>query len=223
MEKKIKIFDIELARISSKEAMKRAMTYMEGDSVSTLEIVTMEMLMNGQENAEWKEQLLSMDLLLPGDREILESTETADWRSIRDVEDKVFARLFFRYLERNKKRIFLLAENEEDLEHLKELLAKSRLQQLIAGEAVLSRESGGEENVINEINGEEPDCILSILPSPWQEEFIVKQKALLNARLWFGCEQILKWGNLKQKKSGKLKHFFLKKRFRHQVEKEKKE
>lgn len=221
MESKIKIFDIELDKISPKEAMKRAMQYMEGESVSTIEIVTMEMLMQGQEKPEWKAQMLDMNLLLPGDREILESTERADWKGIRDLEDRV-SETVFPVSGEEPEAFVLVADSEEDMEYLRAILARNAAKCVIAGAAVLPADSGKEENVINTINGEEPDCILSVLSSPWQEQFIAKGRALLNARLWLGCESILKWGKAKKRRVGKLRHFFLKKVFRYQVEKEKK-
>lgn len=223
MESRIKIFDIELDKLSPKEAMKRAMQYMESESVSSIGIVTMEMLMRGQENPKWKTQVQEMDMLLPGDREILESTGNEDRRSIRDLEEQVFLRLFFRYIERNRKKVFLLADNEAELEQLEGVLARNAQKCVIVGTAVLPADSGQEETVINAINGEEPDCILSVLSCPWQEAFVSENRALLNARLWLGCESALKWEDTKRKTGGRLKYFFMRRVFRYRVEKEKRE
>ena len=74
------------------------------------------------------------------------------------------------------------------------------------GEAVISAQSGSKEAVINMINGVEPDCILSGLSYPWQEKFIAESKALLNARVWFGCTFLLNQQKKEEKASGKFKY-----------------
>lgn len=45
MDNKINILGVELDRLTAKAAMKQMMQYMEGESVSTVEMVTLEMLM----------------------------------------------------------------------------------------------------------------------------------------------------------------------------------
>ena len=40
--------------------------------------------------------------------------------------------------------------------------------------------------LINAINGEEVDCVLSALSSPLQEELISKNRNVMNARVWLG-------------------------------------
>ena len=57
MKRDINIFGIELTGLTAKEAMKQVMDFMTGETVSTVEIVTMEMLVRGQDDAVWKEQL----------------------------------------------------------------------------------------------------------------------------------------------------------------------
>lgn len=223
MEEKIKVFDIELNLMTAKKAMKQVMQYMKGECVSTIELIPMEVLLKGQDDDEWKNLLKTMDLLLPSDCEILESTEITDENAIRDLENHTFIRLFLRYLEKNKKKVFLLTENEEETVELKKRIAAYRKGIQFAGEAVITAESGSTDAVINAINGVEPDCILSGLSYPWQERFIVQSKALLNARVWFGCGFLLNQHIKEEKASGKFKHFMLKKLFRYRVEKEQKE
>ncbi len=223
MNSKIDILGVELDRFTAKEAMKRMMQYMDGESVSTVELVELEMLMQGQDSPEWKEQMAGMDMLLAADRDILESAGILEGDDIRDLENHTFLRLLFRYLERNRKRVFLLAGREEELLLLEERMAVYRRGITVAGEAVLPEGSGKQENVINEINGVDTDCILSVLPYPWQEVFITQSRPLLNARVWFGCGPLLGQKALERGLGGRLKHFILKKVFRYQVEKQKKE
>ncbi len=40
--------------------------------------------------------------------------------------------------------------------------------------------------IVNAVNGSEADCILSVLPSPAQEDFIEQNRALIDTRVWIG-------------------------------------
>ena len=217
MEEKINVFDIELNLLTAKKAMRQVMRYMGGESVSTIELIPMEGLLKGQDNAEWKQSLQSVDLLLPSEREILESAEVTDENAIQDLENNTFVRLFFRYLVKNKKKVFLLTEDEKASRLLKERIETYRKGVQFVGEAVISAQSGSKDAVINMIHGVEPDCILSALSYPWQEKFIAESKALLNARVWFGCSFLLNQQKKEEKASGKFKYFILKRLFRYQV------
>lgn len=54
------------------------------------------------------------------------------------------------------------------------------------GLAKVSAQDKADDMLVNDINGGEVDCILAALKSPLQEEFIVRNKNLLDARLWLG-------------------------------------
>ena len=220
MENRMEILDLEIDTLTAKEILKRIVQFMEYETVSTVEIVSLELLMQGQENLQWKEQLREMDLILPGEREILEASNVGKDGSYtgesleKELEDRLFLKMFLKYLRRSRRSIFLLAGQEGDLLSLRERLSLYDRNLLINGQAVLEPGSGREEQVINEINGVEPDCIISVLPCPEQENFISNARALLNARVWFGCGSVLLQEERK-KKTGKLQKFILKRVFRH--------
>ena len=79
--------------------------------------------------------------------------------------------------------------------------------------ALIKEGENREEDVVNEINGTETDCILSVLTSPYQEKFIAENQALLNVKLWFGCGTLLEKSYGERKLSKRLSRFLLKKRF----------
>ncbi len=220
MNQKINIFGIDIMALTAKEAMKTTMQYLDEETVNTIEIVTLAMLMKEKDNEAWKEQVQKFDLLLPGEKALFEASEECDRDLLRDLENKTFLRMLFKYMQKNKKRIFLLTEKKEELEEMKELLKGYAHGLEIAGQAILPADSGLEENVINEINGVEPDCILSGLPSPRGERFVIASRALLNARLWIGGVTAIPKSTI-QKPMGRIGQFILKKIFCYQVEKQK--
>ena len=124
MGEKINIFDVEIPCIKAKEAMIRAMDYMEQESLNTIELLSMKMLLNGQEDTQWKEQLNGLSMVLPGSVEILEAAQVKDSTLLRETDDKLFLRMFMKYMQKNHKKLFLLAESEEKLDKAEELLIR---------------------------------------------------------------------------------------------------
>ena len=66
MEEKIEVLGIKMDCLTAKETMLRAMQFMENDSVDTIEIMTMDSLMNNQEDETWISQAQQFKLVLPG-------------------------------------------------------------------------------------------------------------------------------------------------------------
>lgn len=223
MEEKISIFDIEMDNLTAKETMIQAMQFLESESIDTIEIMSMDMLLSGQEDTEWKKQVNRLKIVLPGDKEILTAVDVHDRKRLKEAEERVFLRMFMKYLQKNHGRVYLLAEKEEELDRVEDSVRRYNRGIRIVGHALLSPQSGREETVINDINGTETDCILSVLPSPYQEQFISENRALLNARVWFGCGPALGRSYDDLRLFRRIKRFFLKKTFWHRVEKEQKD
>ncbi len=227
MENRIDIFDIEIDVLNAKDTFKKIVQFMESETVSTVEIVTLELLVQGQDNPEWKEKMRGMDLVLPGEKDILETSRKAAGlpdsvaadagHLAKELEKKVFFKMLLRYLQRSRKKVFLLAGQEDEMLLLQEKLHIYAKGLLAVGHAILPEDGERKEGVINEINGVEPDCIISVLPYPEQEKFISEAKPLLNARVWVGCGLSLLQEERTKRPSGKLKHFFLKRAFLHLV------
>lgn len=222
MEEKINIFDVEIDGFTAKAAMQAAVEYMQSESISTVEIVTLDMLMQGQDSPEWKEKTKEIDMVLPGEREILEAAEVLDRNLLKDVTNKVFLKMFLRYLQKNQKKLFLLAQTEQELDSLEQTLETYNRGIAIVGHGILDSKGESVEDVVNKVNGAETDCIFSVLPSPLQEDFITTNSALLNARIWLGCGSALAQ-NYGERCQGGIRRFFMKRVFRYQVGKQKKE
>ena len=74
------------------------MDFMTGETVSTVEIVTMEMLVRGQDDAVWKEQLQNW-IFDTRESEIFESGGSGmsgNW--VKDLENHTFIRMLFEVL-----------------------------------------------------------------------------------------------------------------------------
>ena len=87
MEEKISIFDIEMDNLTAKETMIQAMQFLESESIDTIEIMSMDMLLSGQEDMEWKEQVGRIGIVLPGDKEILTAADVHDRKRLQEAEE----------------------------------------------------------------------------------------------------------------------------------------
>jgi len=218
----LNIFGVEIDCLTAKAAMQMVMEFFATESVNTLELVTMDMLIQGQDNDVWKEHLGSFDLVLPGDCEILKALKITDRSIIRETENKVFLKLLLRYLQKIEKKVFLVSQTEETQQELEHILMEYNSGITITGTGIIPEDGSRDELVINDINGVESDCVISVLPSPQQEDFIVRNQALLNTKLWIGCGNFLDGLYGRSSGGGRILRFLTRKLFHYRVEKHKK-
>lgn len=220
MSSRIDILDINIDLCTAKEAMKVAVECIESDPVNVIEFATVDSVMQMSEIPELKQEMDSFELVLPGEKTILDAAGVTDKKIIQEVENIVFLKMFLRYLHKHLKRVYLLVESEEEAAEIYKYLGKSYKGIQICGVAKVSATSRADMMLVNAINGSEIDCVLSILSSPLQEDFIVKNKKLLDVRVWFGVgkdfliEKEVKFGQ------GKIAQFFIKKIFKKEIEKQ---
>lgn len=155
MIEKMNIFDVEIPILTAKEAMIRAMQYLESESVDTIELVSMDMLMKERENAQWKEQINALTMLLPENTEILKAAEIENEKLFRETEENVFLKMFMKYMQKNHKKIFLLADSEENLGKVEAVLSRHNRGIRVTGQMVISENEEQIQDAINAINGTE--------------------------------------------------------------------
>lgn len=206
----IEVMGVVLDCLTAKEAMLQAMQFMENDLVDTIEILSMNDLMNGREDMEWKNLVNECGLVIPGEAEILKAADAGGRNLEKETADHTFLKLFLKYLQKNQKKIFLLADTEEDLLRTADAVRRYSRGIKLTGSGVIKPDDNKEESLINEINGTETDCILSVLETPYQEQFIGRNRALLNAKVWLGCGAVLREDSGTRRPTGRLKHFFRK-------------
>ena len=206
----IEVMGVILDCLTAKEAMLQAMQFMENDLVDTIEILSMKDLMNGREDEEWKDLVNECGLVIPGEAEILKAAGAGGRNVEKETADHTFLKLFLKYLQKNQKKIFLLADTDEDLLHITDSLRRYSRGLRLTGSGVIKPDDNREESVINESNGTETDCILSVMGSPYQEQFIGRNRALLNAKVWLGCGAVFREGYGARRPAGRLKHIFRK-------------
>ena len=200
MEEKFHVLGLEINNLTAKDAMKNVMSYMETEPVNVIEMVTMKTVSSfqGVEGAE--EIFESFDITLASDKGMLEAVGIQEERRLKDVEELLFIKMVMRYLHKNRFRVLLLAETQTDLQKLEMYMQEDYENIQIIESATMEEQGTSDDMLLNLVNGAEVDCVLSVLPSPLEEQFIYRNKSLVNVRIWLGLGNLLE--EIKQKKNG---------------------
>lgn len=223
MSGKIKVLDIDINDYTAKQAMKQTMQYMQTEVLSVVELVTADTLMYAKEEVSLKDNLRKCNLVLPGEKEILEAANIIERKRLQEVETKTYLKLFLHYLHKNHLRAYLLVEEKKEAEELCGFLKKSYKGIEITGVAELEAAGATDDMIINQINGSEADCILVSVSSPVHERFVIKNKNLINSRVWLGAGKLLTSLYKEEKGKGKFLKFIIHRIFKREIEKKRKE
>lgn len=186
MNEKIQISDLTIDNYTAKDAMKRVVEYLNTEALNVVEMITLSTLGEVANQEELQRQISEFDITFAGDNAILQAAGVEDARRLRDSESVLFVKMAMRFLHKNHLRVFLLAENTETLQKLRGHIEEEYASMEIVETATMEEHGMSDDMILNRVNGVETDCIISILPSPMQENFIIRNKSLLNARLWLG-------------------------------------
>lgn len=209
MNEKIQVIDFEIDNYTAKDAVKLVVSYMDTEPVNVVEMVTMNTIGKFQEDETAGELFRSFDIALASDKGILEAAGVKDERRLKEVDELLFIKMVMRLLHKNSARVFLLAENDADLQKLEVYMQEDYSNIQVIGKATMEEQGDSDDNILNIVNGAEAQCVLSALPSPLEEHFIYRNKSLLNARVWLGFGNLL--DELKKEKTGfqKVKEFIM--------------
>ena len=219
MNEKINVLDVNIDSCTAKEAMKETIAFLESEPVSVIDVVSVDGLMQMNDLSELKARMNEFDLVLPGEKLILEAAEEA--RLPKEIDIKLYLKMFMRYLHKNHKRMYLLVESEEDGPEAFRYMQRTYSGLQLVGLAKVSAEGRADDMLVNAINGSEVDCILSALSVPLQEDFIAKNRNLLDARVWVGVGNRMFSDHRQGDGQGKLAKFLLNHIFKREMEKNK--
>lgn len=222
MDDRMNVLDIGIDHCSAKEAFRKTIEYLDSAPVNIVEMVTVEGCMQMEDLPQMKEQFRTFDLVMAGDSMVLEAADVTEKKFYQETEERVYLKMVLQYLHKQHKRLYLLAESEEEVRELYQYILKNYRGLQIAGLAKISAQKRADDMLVNDINAEETDCILAALSSPLQEDFILRNRNLLDTRLWLGISK----NSLPVQKSGiladRIGMFLTKHLFRKEIEKRKK-
>lgn len=216
MNSKINVLGVELDNYPVDEAMDIVSEYMQNDRLNTIGIVTMQMLMLAGEDEQWKTYLQDLDMSIIGETEILTAAGIEkDGTLYEEIETNEFIARLFWYLIQNQSRVFVLGETEDEVGSLEKYLLETYPGIQVAGGAVVETlDETGVDSLLNEINSETADVIVSGLKGTRQDKFVMDNRSKISAKIWFSLGEhptvqneagikISWWGNLLKKNTFK--------------------
>lgn len=186
---KINILGIELTDYSLKESLLRLDDYVRSGGLNTILYITTPVLIMAGENEDEKKEIEAMDMTLCGDADILRVAEIRSVSRQYEVENLVFLKEFLRRLARSGRKVYLLAESEEENRVLREELEAFQTGILIGGSGVIADGDKELGEVINRINDIAPTAIISRISPGRQEKWMTEAKPFVNAEVWLGISK----------------------------------
>ncbi len=209
MNEKIEIMGISLDTCSVEEIIDSInIHWNQEETLSTYGTLTMKLLMAAQKDPELKEYIQMLDKAVPDDPEVLEAAGIHDGKIEEEISRHDFMGTLFWLLAQYRNHIFILGETLEDTEEMSRYLEERYPDIIIEGkDCLMTGESDQVDRVINEINGVDPQAVLSCSRTFELEKFVKKNRKMINSRVWFSlgnCQEIWKGPGLKPAWLGKI-------------------
>lgn len=186
MKKKIEILGLPIDNYSVREAILLAEGYLNSNALNIIETISMRALNEAGTSEAVAKTIEEADLTVIGEKEILTVAGIMMPQRAKEIAEHEFFHEFMKRIVRNHKRIYIIAEERDTLEHFEQYLEECYPKRIQVGSVAIEECSGGLENIINDVNAETVDVLISLIPSPGQEEFICECKDRLSTQIWYG-------------------------------------
>ena len=188
MIKQIQILGMTFPNYSLRDELQLAQEALRSERLCMFLTMSMQSLMkvSSSGSEEEKSFVEQADLIVVEDPEILSVAGITSNQRIREASDHLFFAELMKRLQRGQQQIYLVASKDAALEKIKEILGERYEKLHIVGQYSIEEYPDDLDRMINEINSAAPDVILSVMPTPGQEEFLMKNRSKLLAKLWYG-------------------------------------
>ena len=200
MIKQIQLLGMKIPNYSLREELQLAQEALKDQKLRLLLTVSMQSLVkvSSSESQQVKDCVEQADLVVVEDPEILSVAGINSSQRIREAEDHLFFSELLKRLQRGQQQVYLVASKNAALEKIKEILSDRYEKLHVVGQYSIEDYPDDIDRMINEINSAAPDVIISVMPTPQQEEFLVANRSKLLAKLWYGLGE--NYGLLMEKK-----------------------
>lgn len=203
--RKMEVLGISLQDLTLRESMKKVEQFFRDGKVSTIALITMKGLIKAQDSPEIKNWMDSLDMTVAADADILHAADINYRSRIHDVENGEFIAEFLKKLVRQRKKIYLLSQTQDQLKKMEEELTSFQEDLLIAGRLAIDELEYDDDFIINDINLKMPGVLISNLKSPKREDFWKDNHMKLNVSIWL---MIRADRELNKKDKGLIRQFY---------------
>ncbi len=182
--KQFDVLGINLKVHTIREALALTNVYLSNDCLNTVNILTIDKLVKAVDDDSFRSLLEQTDLNIIGQKEILSCSDDSNNVKLKNFDNTEYVNEFFKKCEKMNKVIYLLGKTEEEIQINSNYLFDNYGDIEICGSYALDNLEGDTDIVVNHINVFCPDVVVSILPSPFQEQLVFDNKQKINAKLW---------------------------------------
>lgn len=186
MIKTIEVVGIQLDNYTVRETIMNLERDMQDQGFHTIEEVNTNTLMLAVADKDVRAALTVLEYTVISEIGILEAVGAASYQRRHEIEHHDFFHELMRRIERNRRSVYVIGDTPERTEAMVQFLSERYQRCPLAGTVALEGLESKIDAVINEINAVTPDVVISILPSPKQERFLLENKDKLSANLWYG-------------------------------------
>lgn len=183
------LLGIPLSDMGLRETLRKTNEYMKTGGLSTIAYVSTPKLIMASEDEEQKHWWMSLDMIVYEEPEVLKAIGITAPSRIKEVEEKKYLKEVLRIFAKGQKTIFLLADTREKLETFEEELKKIQSNLCIVGKTNMEEYPGNKESLINDMNLQAPEIILSQLLYPLGIQMMHNYGNYLNASLWLALPE----------------------------------
>lgn len=186
MIKTIDFAGIELDNYTVREMIMNVEKDMSDHGFHTIEEVNMDTLMLAETDELVRKAIGFAEHTVIAENGILEAVGAGSYQHRHEIEHHDFFFELMKRVERNHQTVFVIGDTTEHVEKTCAFLSEHFGKCEILGAEAFENCQGGTDAMVNEINVRTPDMILSVLPSPDQEHFLMENCEKLSAGLWYG-------------------------------------
>jgi len=186
MIKTIDIAGIQLDNYTVRETLMKVENELSDQGFHTIEEVNMDTLMMAESDEVIREALELVEHTVIAEAGILDIAGAGTYQRRREIEHRDFFYEMMKRIERNHKSLFLIGDTSEHTGQMQDKILGLYPKCNIVGSEALDECPGALDAIVNEMNSFAPDVIISILPSPEQEHFLMENREKLSAGLWYG-------------------------------------
>lgn len=182
--RQMQVLGVELQDYTVREAMRKTDVFLRDQKLSTIAYITTRGLMATEESPELRTFLSNLDLTVAADSDILHAAGIENRNRIKEIENDEFMEEFLKKLVRGRKSVYLLTGTKDQLVQLEECLKSYQHSLRIIGRFSLDELEKEEDWLINEMNSQMTEVVISNISSPQRESFFENNHMKMNAHIW---------------------------------------
>lgn len=186
MGKEMNVLGVDLCIHSVQGAMALMDKHIRQDGLYVIQYFSMDLLTRAEQDEDLRKCISQVDLKLIGEKGLLDVMENDERIREREVRENEFMKAFLKRMARERRGVFLLCNEEKEIEKLTNYLRTHYREILVSDTYAMENWFGEYDEIINRINGSAADVVITVLESPFQETFVAHNRNKFSASLWFG-------------------------------------